>query len=174
MSKYRFVQTRRRRYQLRDEEEIIAEVALGKGTRATVSTRSEEFELDVVPGIRPRVVRQDRPGSTIARAASTGKFAIDLPQATLYWRSLAKRGLKYGWALSDGAVVATYAATADGGTRDFIVEVDSEALALDVIEHVLTIGAYLLALSCTELASITGSYAAARREPSPSPSKLPR
>ena len=162
MNKYRFVQTRRRRYQLRDEEEIIAQITLGKGTRATVSTASEEFELDVVPGIRPRVVRQDRADSTIARAASTAKFAIDLPQVTLYWQSLAKFSVDYGWALSDGSVVVSYAATAGGSTRDFIVEVDSEALALDVIEHVLTIGAYLLALTCIELAPITGTHAAAR------------
>lgn len=72
-----------------------------------------------------------------------------------------KLSIDYGWALSDGTVVVSYAATAKGSTRDFTVEVDSEAVALDVIEHVLTIGAYLLALTCTELAPIPGAYAVA-------------
>ncbi len=141
MIEYRLVLTRRHVYDLLHEGTVIAQLAFRGSPRATVTTNHARFDLEAFEGIRKRVVRSGDHDSTIARASSLGRYAIDLAATTLYWHSLSGRARAYCWMSGEGDVVARYLPAAGG---DFRVEFEQSPLSPEDQELALIVGSYLL------------------------------
>src|SRR5579872_5399319 len=141
MIAYRLVLTRRHVYDLLQDGKVIAQLAFRGSPRARVTTNHGRFDLEAFEGIRKRVVRSGDHDSTIARASSLGRYAIDLTTTTLYWHSLPGRARAYCWMTGEADVVARYL-PAGGG--DFRVEFEESSLSGEEREHALIVGSYLL------------------------------
>lgn len=141
MIAYRLVLTRRHVYDLLHEGKVLAQLAFRGSPRARVTTNRERYDLEAIEGVRKRVVRSGDHDSTIARASSLGRYAIDLSATTLYWHSLPGRARAYCWMTGEADVVARYLPSAGG---DFRVEFEESSLSAEEQEHALIVGSYLL------------------------------
>ena len=160
MISYRLVQSRRHVYELRLDDDVIAEIAFRGGGRAkVVTTAGSEYELEAIDGIRRRVARFGDRNQTVARSSSLGRYAIDLDSATLYWHSQPGPAGTYCWMTGEGLIVVRYARAADGA---FLVQVDLEGPLGGDREHVVIIGSYLLSRTWIEV----GQFTALPRGPS--------
>ena len=140
MITYRLVPSRRHAYQLLHESDLIAEIAIRNGERANVITPDRRYELEVIEGIRKRVVQHGERNRTIARSSSLGRYAVDLDHATLYWHSLPGPPGTNCWMTGDGLIVVRYSPAAD---RSFILQIDDDGLLGAGRESLLILGCYL-------------------------------
>jgi len=144
MNAYRLVQSRRHVYELHDDAELIAEIALHHGQRANIRTGGAKYDLHAIDGIRKRVMQYGERIRTAARSSSLDRYAVDLEKGTLYWHALPGPRGTYCWMTGEARIVARYSPGADG---DFVIEAE------DIGSQVLIIGAYLLLHTTIETAA---------------------
>lgn len=151
MTTYRLMQSRRHVYQLLHESELVAEIAVRGGERANVTTPGSRYDLEVIEGIRKRVVQCGERNRTIARSSSLGRYAADLENGTLYWHSLPGPLGTHCWMTADGLIVARYSPAAD---RGFMLQLDNDALLGTDRDSLLILGCYLTVRPFVESGSL--------------------
>ncbi|HKB80078.1 MAG TPA: hypothetical protein VKH35_10205 [Thermoanaerobaculia bacterium] len=141
MITYRLLQTRRHVYELLEGHETVAAITLRGETRAAVVTGGGNFDLETIEDVRRRVVRTAEHPSTVARASSLGRYAVDLEQATLYWQALPGPARSCCWMTADGSIAIRYRPEREG---TFTIECHADALPKEDRERAVILGAYLL------------------------------
>ena len=141
MISYQLVQNRRHVFQLRAGGEVIAEIAMHE-LRANVTTKEARYALEVVEGIRRRVVMISDRSRTVIRPSTLAQYALDLDSASLYWRSLP--GRVYCWTTNEEKMAIRYSPVDDGSwTVDVYLD--------DVPLRATVAGAFLILRSALEM-----------------------